>query len=171
MYIDSILDKISNFFKAIVLIFMIIMNIVVFANVVSRFVFGVSIAWSTEIARYSYIWVTFLGTAIAFRKEKHANINLLYISLPRKYSNYLKMLNYILIAILFYYIFITGIKQTIIVFPFSANYLRFISLSYIYAAIPICGILVLLYDFTFLYKLIKNDILNNIDETIKKEGS
>jgi TRAP-type C4-dicarboxylate transport system permease small subunit len=55
---------------------------IVFAQVVARYVFGTSIGWSEEIARALLIAVTFLGCAIAMRRNTHIAIEVLFSYIP-----------------------------------------------------------------------------------------
>jgi TRAP-type C4-dicarboxylate transport system permease small subunit len=49
------------------------MVVLVFANVVSH-VFGGDVAWTTELAEFMMVWVTFLGGAAATRRGAHMRI-------------------------------------------------------------------------------------------------
>lgn len=55
---------------------------IVFAQVVARFVFGNSIGWSEEIARALLVAITFLGCAIAMRRNTHISIEVLFGCIP-----------------------------------------------------------------------------------------
>ena len=49
------------------------MVVLVFTNVVSH-VFGADVAWTTELAEFMMVWVTFLGGAAATRRGAHMRI-------------------------------------------------------------------------------------------------
>lgn len=53
-----------------------VMVILVFANVLTRYVFHVSIAWSEEIARFLFIFVVAIGAVVAMARDEHLNIQL-----------------------------------------------------------------------------------------------
>lgn len=55
---------------------------IVFAQVVARYVFGSSIGWSEEIARAFLVAITFLGCAIAMRRNTHIAIEVVFSYLP-----------------------------------------------------------------------------------------
>lgn len=55
---------------------------IVFAQVVARYVFGNSIGWSEEIARALLVAITFLGCAIAMRRNTHIAIEVVFSYLP-----------------------------------------------------------------------------------------
>ena len=70
--------------QAAVVVMMMTMTALVFANVVSRYVFGVSLNWSEEIARYLMIWVTYLGAGLAMREGQHVAIEYAQTMVPRR---------------------------------------------------------------------------------------
>ncbi len=53
-----------------------VMVILVFANVLTRYVFHVSIAWSEEIARFLFVSVVAIGAVVAMARDEHLNIQL-----------------------------------------------------------------------------------------------
>jgi TRAP-type C4-dicarboxylate transport system permease small subunit len=51
------------------------MSCIVFANVVLRYTTGDSIVWAEEVARHMMIWVTFLGAGLVLRFGGHVAID------------------------------------------------------------------------------------------------
>jgi TRAP-type C4-dicarboxylate transport system permease small subunit len=56
---------------------------IVFAQVVARYILGSSIGWSEEIARALLVAITFLGCAIAMRRNTHIAIEVTFAYLPQ----------------------------------------------------------------------------------------
>lgn len=52
--------------------------ILVFLNVILRYIFKSSSTWIEEAVRYLIIWVTFIGSAVCFRKSSHMGIDLIF---------------------------------------------------------------------------------------------
>lgn len=50
------------------------MTILIFMQVIFRYVFKESLSWSEELARYLFIWLTFIGASIATREKTHINV-------------------------------------------------------------------------------------------------
>ena len=63
--------RICKVFDYISIIFIAVMVVLVFVNAVMRYVFHISIVASEEIARYLFIWVCFLGAAVAYHRKEH----------------------------------------------------------------------------------------------------
>ena len=53
------------------------MAVLVFANVVSRYVFNYSFIWVEELSRYMMIWVGFLGAGLVLRVGAHIAVDVL----------------------------------------------------------------------------------------------
>ena len=47
---------------------------VIFLQVVNRYVFNSPIAWTEEVARFLFVWLSFLGAFLAIRANAHINI-------------------------------------------------------------------------------------------------
>jgi len=60
---------------------MVIMLVLVFGNVVLRYVFNSGITISEEVARVCFVWLTFAGAVLAFRAKQHLAINMLIFRL------------------------------------------------------------------------------------------
>ena len=54
----------------------------VLAQVVFRYFFGDPLVWSDELARYLFIWCSFLGWVIAARRRSHLSVSILQSQLP-----------------------------------------------------------------------------------------
>ncbi|MBL3539708.1 TRAP transporter small permease [Aminivibrio sp.] len=50
------------------------MVVVVFLQVVFRFVIHSSLPWSEELSRYLMVWITFLGASIAVKRKSHIGV-------------------------------------------------------------------------------------------------
>ncbi len=52
--------------------------LLVFANVILRYILKSSSTWIEEIVRYLIIWITFIGSAVCFRRMSHMGIDLIF---------------------------------------------------------------------------------------------
>jgi TRAP-type C4-dicarboxylate transport system permease small subunit len=79
-----------------------LMTLVTLANVVARFVFNSPIFWSAEMARYAFVWIIFLGAALAARQGSHIGMEVLVNQLPPKGRALLKAaINCMILVFLF----------------------------------------------------------------------
>jgi TRAP-type C4-dicarboxylate transport system permease small subunit len=61
---------------------MLAMTVLVFANVVLRYLFGNSLPWVEELTRYMMIWLAYLGAGLALRAGTHVAVEVLQDALP-----------------------------------------------------------------------------------------
>lgn len=71
----KVLDGIEKLEKMFLMITVAIMIIVIVYQVILRYVFSASNAWSEELARYLFIYDVMIAAAIATRKNSHLQID------------------------------------------------------------------------------------------------
>lgn len=74
------------FFKLLellVVLLMVAMVVMVFGNVFLRYAFNSGITISDEMARYCFIWLTYIGAMVAMREGGHLGVDTLVKHLPR----------------------------------------------------------------------------------------
>jgi TRAP-type C4-dicarboxylate transport system permease small subunit len=69
------LDKLFTGLRSVLYWFsvaaMSVMLVVIFAQVISRYVFNWTPEWSEELARYLFVWVVFIGSALIMGESGH----------------------------------------------------------------------------------------------------
>jgi TRAP-type C4-dicarboxylate transport system permease small subunit len=89
----GVLRLATQYFEEIVAgTFMVLMSVTTFANVLARYFFNSPIQWAEELARYSFIWVVFLGAVVCTKRKRHIAIDILLQSLPPRGSACLRLL-------------------------------------------------------------------------------
>ena len=53
-----------------------VMTILIFTQVVCRYVMHNSLTWSEELGRYLFVWITFVGLPVALKAGAHVAIDL-----------------------------------------------------------------------------------------------
>lgn len=56
----------------------------IFAQIVGRYIFNYSIAWSEESAVFAMVWMTLLGAGIAMRNNQHVGVDFLIRKAPAR---------------------------------------------------------------------------------------
>lgn len=82
-----------------------IMCVVMFIQVIMRYIWGAPFTWGEEIARYSQIWLVYIGACACTRVGRHIRVDILDILYPKS-NPYTEIISDILsiafiIAILF----------------------------------------------------------------------
>ncbi len=75
---------ISNFEGYLCVGMLIVLSIVVFAQVVCRFILKSSLPWSEELSRYLLVWVSFLGGAYGVKTGAHLGVEAVTLMMPKK---------------------------------------------------------------------------------------
>ena len=65
-------------------VMMVVMFVLVFINVVTRYIFGFSFATTEEVSTFLMIWITYIGAGLALREGRLAAIDLFQDLLPAK---------------------------------------------------------------------------------------
>jgi TRAP-type C4-dicarboxylate transport system permease small subunit len=78
----GLLDAYCGLLKVAIALCLAAMVVLVFSNVVLRYVFNSGIATSEELSRWLLVWLTFLGAIIALREHAHLGVDTLVRALP-----------------------------------------------------------------------------------------
>lgn len=85
IFYRKIIEIIVVLCENIEVLFLMLMTTMVFALVVSRYVFSYSFAWIEELTRYLMIWAAFLGAAALFKDDDHVRMDLVYKKLSERW--------------------------------------------------------------------------------------
>jgi TRAP-type C4-dicarboxylate transport system permease small subunit len=78
----GLLDTYCGLLKVAIALCLAAMVVLVFSNVVLRYVFNSGIATSEELSRWLLVWLTFLGAIVALRQHAHLGVDTLVRALP-----------------------------------------------------------------------------------------
>lgn len=70
-----LIDRAQKLLEGILVGLLAVMVVIVFANVVLRFVFHSGIAQTEELSRYAFVWLTFIGAVVVLREEGHLGVD------------------------------------------------------------------------------------------------
>ena len=118
------------------------MSVIIFANVISRYIEGEALPWAEEVARHLMIWLTFLGAGPVLRYGGHLAVENLQDSLPRSWAIALRLIIALLLLCFFGFMIWYGliyVSRT----QYQTTAATQISFGYIYAAMPIGGLLLI----------------------------
>lgn len=112
------------------------MSVIVFVNVVMRYVTDASIPWSEEVSRHMMIWLTFLGSGLVLRSGGHIAIDNLQDALSTRNARLLRWLVFLLMTFFFGLLFYYGciyVSRTMMQTTAATE----IPFGYIYLAMPV----------------------------------
>lgn len=122
-----------------------LMLLLIFSQVIFRYCFGHTFEWSEELARFLFVWVVFLGSALIMGESGHLAVKLL----PNKFKGtffglILETITNICSHTFILILIIQGSKMTRVMTFQEAPGLG-ISMSWVYMILPISGVLMMLY--------------------------
>ena len=108
--------------------------LLIFVQIVMRYQFGRSLAWSLEVSQILFVWIVFLGAALGVKQRQFGAMDLLASRLPRWWSQRVVFFVIVAFAGVFCALAVAYLGQT------SAQRLTMTGLSstVIYAA-PVAG--------------------------------
>jgi len=122
-----------------------LMLIIIFLQVVSRYVFGFSFSWSEELARFLFVWVVFIGGALIMGEGGHIAVRLLpEIVKGTKAGSMLNIIINVFSVIFILILIVKGSGMTKSMMFQIAPGLG-IPMGIVYSIIPVSGVLMLLY--------------------------
>jgi len=142
---DSLILSIN---RQIIIWMMGAMAVIVFSNVIMRYLFGDSILWAGEISRYLMIWLTFLGSGLLFRQGAHISVNNLQDILPERLGKVLRILIIAMLVTFFSSMIYVGSKYVLFQWGQVTPVTR-IPFGFVYAAVPV-GFVLMAYHVTMI---------------------
>ena len=125
-------------------IFMVLMFLTTFTNVLARYVFNQPIEWAEEFSRYAFIWLVFLGAAACTRRKRHIVIDNLVLASPPRLQTFFKFLAHMAILILMIIIFLYGCRLMWNATQSTATLM--IPKSFVYSVVPFSALWVIIYS-------------------------
>jgi TRAP-type C4-dicarboxylate transport system permease small subunit len=120
----------------LLIILLLAMACIVFANVVLRYTTGDSIIWAEEVARHLMIWGTFLGAGLVFRFGGHVAIDNLHGAVSTRAARILRTVVVVGIAV-FSLVMTYSSMLYVWATRFQTTAATNIPISWIYSAMPV----------------------------------
>ncbi len=74
-FFSFLLNRITVFFDGLALFLFVVLIILATLQILFRYVFMYPLPWTEELARFTLVWVTFLGAASATRRKLHLAVD------------------------------------------------------------------------------------------------
>ncbi|MEM6262495.1 MAG: TRAP transporter small permease [Bacteroidota bacterium] len=157
--------------EALLVVLISSLTIVVLYQVGARYFFSNPSSVSEELARFLLIWLGLFGAAYALGKQLHLAITLLPDALPPTSKRWLNIVIQLFIVLFTVFVLIWGgtllVSLTLETEQTSAA--LGVKLGYVYTALPLSGIVMLLYASLNIYAGWTSQPINFYD-TLNKEG-
>src|SRR5438105_14121901 len=115
-----LLDLYCGVLRVTIAVCLAAMVVLVFSNVVLRYVFNSGIPTSEELSRWLLVWLTFLGAIVALRQHAHLGVDTLVRALPPRGKLVCFMLSYLLMLYVDALLTLGSWKQAVLTFSDTA---------------------------------------------------
>ncbi|GAB7388882.1 TRAP transporter small permease [Bacillaceae bacterium] len=146
------IDRLNRILMYLVGIILAVMTVVVTLQIFSRFILKYPLPWSEELARYLMIWLVFLASSLALRKQALIGLEAIAERLSGTARKYLKTVVYLICSGFFVFLLIKGIDMLDHVKMQRSPAMK-ISMAWPYAAIPVGSFFLLLNSLAVLIEL------------------
>ena len=129
-------------FLAIIFVLIIIL---VFVQVFCRYVFNAAPSWTEEIAKYLFVWMTFVGAAAAFRDNIHIGVDFFVSLLPASAGKFMGIVDKVLVVSVSAVLTVIGVFWTVDVWGMLSPAVGLPIALVLYAALPVGSALIVYY--------------------------
>ena len=155
----------NKFESNVLMITLVIMVVIIFTNVVMRYIFNNSLSWSEELSRYMFVWFSWIGVSAGLKDGEHLRVELLKTKLLR---NGLIKTNEAFALLISLVWFLTTLIVTYYGFELVSSQIKLqvvtpamkMPMWFAYLSVPICSLIVAI-------RLIR-DMVGSVKKMLKK---
>lgn len=151
---QTMLDALDTALKALVIFGNGLMLLLVFGQVVTRYLFNYTPYFGEELARYLFVWVVFLSLPLVAKSGGHMAIETLTSHVQGATLKFLNILADIFTIVFLLIMVVCGIEMVART-SYQTSPAMMIPMSWVYSVIPFGCAVMLLYVFINLVKVIK----------------
>ena len=123
--------------KYILVVLSVFLVLIVFGNVVGRYAFNFSLAWSEEASRFVFIWVILIGSVLANERWEHMNLDLLVQRFPGRAGKSIQLTAQLVMLAVLGFIIRGGLIVTFENLSWESPALE-IPYGLVYSVVPFC---------------------------------
>ena len=144
MILIKILDALEAALKFISTVLMAAVVLILFYAVVMRYVLKMPPGWSMEVGKFLFLWMIMFCAALVTREQSHIGINFVVGLMPPKARfAWLTLVRVMMIG--FCYVMVRYGLAILPAVSEAKSPTMDISMGYMYASVPVCGLLMGLY--------------------------
>jgi len=144
--------------------------LVVLTGVVTRYAFNQPVIWSEEVARYFFIWISFVGAGVGVKHAANFGLNLVSVRLSARGRWLLDLAVDVTVAVFGFALMYYGWKIMPLVRMVRGSAVD-ISMDWIFLAIPVGGLLMVWYSLAHLWRVRRGPPVDAPAERREEEAS
>jgi TRAP-type C4-dicarboxylate transport system permease small subunit len=133
----KIFKMINKGFEVFLVVIVALQAVLLMAGVLFRYAFDSPIVWGDEIVRYSLIWMTFVGAAMATKENQHIQVDVIDLVLPEGGKKMVNGFSDAVVIAFMVFMIVYGIRMTDFQRGMYGETLAWFSYAYVYVSIPI----------------------------------
>ncbi len=110
--LGAIRDATNGVVRWLIIVLMVVMTVTVSLQIIFRYIFNAPLGWSEEIARFSFVWVSFFGASALMRVREHINVTVFLDRFPPRLQSYALLLANLCALVCVYFFLVGGIALT-----------------------------------------------------------
>ena len=83
---NKLFTRLFRIIEVMIAVFLGLMILLVFMNVLGRYLFSIGFVWSEEVARLCFIFLVYLGSIEAMRDNRHLLVDTFLLKLPKLFQ-------------------------------------------------------------------------------------
>jgi TRAP-type transport system small permease protein len=134
----------TNLEEMICVAFLVVLVGSVFAGVFYRYFLQAPLSWSDELAQFSVVWLTFVGSALATKHNGHMLVDFVVVMLPKRAQLVVALLvNFVVLAflVLFFSLSVQYVRKMWVAMSPALS----INMGYVYLALPVGSVLIIVH--------------------------
>ena len=135
-------DFLNRICEVALIILLAAMAVVVFLQVLFRYIIHLPLFWTEEFARYCLVWASLLGAAVALKRGEHIAVTFFLDNFPKRAARALTVVAQISVILILAVMAWGGIKLVLVTSAQISPALR-ISMAVPYLALPIGSVIML----------------------------
>jgi TRAP-type C4-dicarboxylate transport system permease small subunit len=155
-----LIDRLCRLLSAVMVLFLALMVVMVFGNVVLRYGFNSGITVSEELSRWLFVWMTFLGALVALRSHQHLGTDSLVARLPVVGKKICLGLTHLLMLAMCWLMFRGSLEQTKINAGTTSAVME-VSMAWFYAAGVFFSVLAFLFILDDFWRLVSGQLADS----------
>ncbi len=145
--LEAIRDAVNGVVRWLIIVLMVVMTVTVSLQIIFRYIFNVPLDWSEEMARFSFVWVSFFGASALMRVREHINVTVFLDRFPPRLQAYTVLLASLCGLVCVYFFLVGGIALTYHEWRQLAPATE-IRMGWVYVVIPITSVLMAIWMVT-----------------------
>lgn len=158
--LQTLIDRLCRVMSFVMVMFLALMVVMVFGNVVLRYGFNSGITVSEELSRWLFVWMTFLGALVALRSHAHLGTDTLVSRLPVMGKKICLGASHLLMLYLCWLMFQGAWEQTKINWGTSSAVME-VSMGYFYASGVFFAVVAALFLVNDFWKLVSGQLADS----------